>query len=190
MPIEPATMNQAARAQGVAELPSQPNPQPTAQAPAMTSSGEDILASVAGAQHHQLNPIGAPDMSTVGAIQFDIKSLVYEQFLDCDTEIEINADLPAGSIIAQIPYAIRNNPYINKYILLYGSPHERYTGSLLFEFTVVGNPLFSGSVGIAWMPHRITTATFPISELQKYNYSAKGVTMPWNVIHQLHDAGL
>ena len=38
------------------------------------------------------------------------------------------------------------------------------------------------------MPHRIPTATYPVSELQKYCYSAKGVTMPWNVIHQLHDA--
>ena len=127
-------------------------------------------------------------MTTVGGIQFDIKSLIHQQFLDSDTEIEINADLPAGSIIAQIPYSIRNNPYINNYARMYGSLHERYTGSILFCFTVVGNMLFSGAVGIAWLPHRVKTATLPVSEFQKYCYSVKGVTMPWNVIHQLHDA--
>ena len=187
-PIEPATMNQAAKFQGVSSLPHSVNPQPTGQVPAMTSSGEDVVAAVSGAQVQVLNPIGAPDTSTMGAIQFDLKDLVYQQFLDSDTEIEINADLPAGSIIAQIPYALANNIYTNPYIRAWGALHERYTGSFQYRFTLIGNPLFSGAVGIAWYPKRITTSTAPVSELMKYAYSAKGVTMPWNVVHTLHDA--
>nr|QIJ25870.1 hypothetical protein [Warroolaba Creek virus 3] len=187
-PIEPATMNQAAKFQGISSLPHSINPQPTGQVPAMTSSGEDVVAAVSSAQVQVLNPIGAPDTSTMGAIQFDIKDLIYGQFLDSDTEIEINADLPAGSIIAQIPYALANNIYTNPYIRAWGALHERYTGSFQYRFTLIGNPLFSGAVGIAWYPKRITTSTAPVSELMKYAYSAKGVTMPWNVIHTLHDA--
>ena len=146
------------------------------------------MAAVSGAQVQVLTPIGAPDTSTMGAIQFDLKDLVYQQFLDSDTEIEINADLPAGSIIAQIPYALANNIYTNPYIRAWGALHERYTGSFQYRFTLIGNPLFSGAVGIAWYPKRITTSTAPVSELMKYAYSAKGVTMPWNVVHTLHDA--
>lgn len=186
-PIEPATMNQASRYQGEGSLPHNANPQPTAVMPAMTSSGEDIQAAIMGQEQHTLNPIGAPDMSTVGAIQFDLKDLAYQQFLDADTEIEISADMPAGTVVAQIPYGW-NHPYMNQYIKRWIQQHERYTGSFKFRFTVIGNPLFSGAVGIAWVKRRLTTSIVPVSMMQKYSYSAKGVTMPWNVVHTLHDA--
>lgn len=186
-PIEPATMNQASRFQGEGSLPGNPNPQPTGVIPAMTSSGEDIQAAIMGQEQHTLNPIGAPDMSTVGAIQFDLKDLSYEQFLDADTEIEISADMPAGTIVAQIPYGW-NHPFLNRYAKRWVTQHERYTGSFKYRYTVIGNPLFSGAVGIAWAKKRITTSIAPVSMLQKYSYSAKGVTMPWNVVHTLHDA--
>nr|APG77457.1 hypothetical protein [Hubei picorna-like virus 60] len=186
-PMEPATMNQASRFQGEGSLPGNANPQPTAVVPAMTSSGEDIQAAIMGQEQHTLNPIGAPDMSTVGAIQFDLKDLAYQQFLDADTEIEVSADMPAGTVVAQIPYGW-NHPFLNRYAKRWVQQHERYTGSFKYRYTVIGNPLFSGAIGIAWVKKRITTSIVPVSMMQKYSYSAKGVTMPWNVIHTLHDA--
>jgi len=186
-PIEPATMNQASRFQGEGSLPGNANPQPTAVIPAMTSSGEDIQAAIMGQEQHTLNPIGAPDMSTVGAIQFDLKDLAYQQFLDADTEIEVSADMPAGTVVAQIPYGW-NHPFLNRYAKRWVQQHERYTGSFKYRYTVIGNPLFSGAIGIAWVKRKITTSIVPVSMMQKYSYSAKGVTMPWNVVHTLHDA--
>jgi len=186
-PIEPASMNQASRFQGEGSLPGNANPQPTAVVPAMTSSGEDIQAAIMGQEQHTLNPIGAPDMSTVGAIQFDLKDLAYQQFLDADTEIEVSADMPAGTVVAQIPYGW-NHPFLNRYAKRWVQQHERYTGSFKYRYTVIGNPLFSGAIGIAWVKRRITTSIVPVSMMQKYSYSAKGVTMPWNVVHTLHDA--
>ncbi|QMU95558.1 putative polyprotein [Bactrocera dorsalis picorna-like virus] len=187
MPIEPAVMNQAAMRDQRANLPSQTNPQPTAVMPAMTHSGDDIMGAVTTALPETLNPVGAPDMLAVGAITFDIKDLIYQQFLDCDTQLIVSDDAVEGSIIAQIPYGLQSN-YINSYIKYYAKAHERFNGSLQFRFTVIGNPLFSGAIGIAWYPKKIATATMPISELMKYSYQAEGVTNPWNKIHVLHDA--
>jgi hypothetical protein len=186
-PVEPSQAAGAMRIQQMAELPSQPNPQPTGVVPAMTSPGEDTMAALEGVQRQTLNTVGAPNMLSVGAIGFDIKSLVYEQFLDADTQYELTSDAPAGSVLLQIPYGV-NHPYMNQYIKQYAALHERYTGAVQYRFTLVGNPLFSGAIGIAWYPRAITTSTVSISEMQKYSYSAKGLTLPWNVVHTLHDA--
>nr|WFS39117.1 MAG: putative polyprotein [StochSlu_7 virus] len=185
--VEPAVMNQAAMGAQRANLPSQTNPQPTAVMPAMTHTGDDIMGAVTTALPETLNPIGAPDMLAVGAITFDIKDLIYQQFLDCDTQLVVSDDAVEGSIIAQIPYGLQS-PYINSYIKYYAKAHERFNGSIQFRFTVIGNPLFSGAIGIAWYPKKIATTTLPISELMKYSYQAEGVTTPWNKVHVLHDA--
>jgi hypothetical protein len=186
-PVEPAVMNQAAMGAQRANLPSQTNPQPTAVMPAMTHTGDDIMGAVTTALPETLNPIGAPDMLAVGAITFDIKDLIYQQFLDCDTQLVVSDDAVEGSIIAQIPYGLQS-AYINSYIKYYAKAHERFNGSIQFRFTVIGNPLFSGAIGIAWYPKKIATTTMPISELMKYSYQAEGVTTPWNKVHVLHDA--
>lgn len=185
-PMEPATMNQSAHAMQVSSLPSQTNPQPTGTIPAMTSAGEDIMANLQYAEHQVLQPVGAPNMLAVGAITFDIKHLIYEQFLDADIELEITDDLPSGSVILQIPYGV-NTPWVNSYIKNYARLHERYAGAIQYRFTVIGNPLFSGSIGIAWLNRANPTSTILVSEAQKFAYTAKGVTMPWNQIHTLHD---
>jgi hypothetical protein len=185
-PIEPASMNQSATAMSIATLPSATNPQPTGVVPAMTSSGEDIMAALQYAQHHVLQPIGAPNMLAVGAITFDIKHLIYEQFLDADVELEVTDDLISGSVVLQIPYGV-NTPWVNSYIKAYARLHGRYAGAIQYRFTVIGNPLFSGAIGICWLPRAVEGNTILISETQKYAYMAKGVTMPWNAIHTLHD---
>nr|UHR49737.1 MAG: polyprotein [Hangzhou scatella stagnalis Solinvi-like virus 1] len=186
-PIEPATINQAASSIQKSNLPSMTNPQPTAINPAMTNNGEDVMGALGITEPETLNPIGAPDMLSIGAITFDIKELIYQQFIDCDQQLTISDDAVEGSIIAQIPYGLQSE-YINKYITYYARAHERFTGSIQFRFTVIGNPLFSGAIGIAWYPRKIKKAIAPISELMKYSYQAEGVTMPWNKIHVLHDA--
>lgn len=186
MPIEPASMNQAATAMSVSTLPSSTNPQPTGVVPAMTSAGEDVMANLQFAEHQVLQPVGAPNMLAVGAITFDIKHLIYEQFLDADIEFEVTDDLASGAIIFQIPYGV-NTPWVNSYIKNYARLHGRYAGAIQYRITVIGNPLFSGAINIAWSPYKVAGSSMLVSESQKFAYSAKGVTMPWNVIHTLHD---
>ncbi|APG77455.1 hypothetical protein [Hubei tetragnatha maxillosa virus 5] len=184
--IEPATMMQAAQGQSTMNLPAGVNPQPTQVTPAMTQPGEAVMANIQLAQTDTLNPVGAPNMLAVGAITFDIKSLIYEQYLDSDIEYEVTDDVESGSIIAQIPYAV-NSSFVNRYILAYSRLHERYAGAIMFRITVIGNPTFSGAIGMAWYPRAIQEPIARISELQKYAYSAEGVTLPFNKIHILHD---
>jgi len=187
MPIEPAVMNQAMNAQSAASLPSQTNPQPTSMAPAVTAPGDDIMAALQIAQETTLNPMGAPNMLSVGAIGFDIKMLIYEQFLDCDTQFSTTESAPTGSIILQIPYAVVSQ-YTNYYIKAYASLHKRYTGSIKFRVTGIGNQLLSGAIGVCWVEERQDEATILISEAQKIAYEMKGVNNPFNEIHTLHDA--
>jgi len=186
-PIEPALMNQAAQGQQYMDLPSRINPQPTAINPAMVSGGDDIVSAVNATPTEALNPVGAPNMLGVGAITFDIKELIYNQFIDCDKQITVSDTASEGSIIAQIPYGVHHE-YVNNYVRYYADTHERINGAIQYRFTVIGNPLFSGAIGIAWYPNKIATSTAPISELMKYSYQAEGVTTPWNKIHILHDA--
>nr|QIJ25865.1 hypothetical protein [Old Port virus] len=187
MPVEPAVMNQAMNAQMASDLPSQSNPQPTAIAPAVTGPGDDIMSAVQIAQETTLNPMGAPNMLSVGGIGFDLKMLIYEQFLDCDTEFSTTESAPTGSIIFQIPYAIMTQ-YINYYIKAYAQYHERYTGAIRVRLTAIGNQMLSGAVGASWQPRRVNAATILISEAQKIAYEMKGVNLPFNEIHTLHDA--
>nr|QHA33681.1 polyprotein [Atrato picorna-like virus 1] len=187
VPIEPAVMNQAMNAQMASDLPSQNNPQPTAIAPAVTGPGDDIMSAVQIAQETTLNPMGAPNMLSVGGVGFDLKMLIYEQWMDCDIEYSTTESAPTGSIIFQIPYAIMSQ-YINGYIKAYARYHERYTGAIRVRLTGIGNQMLSGAVGVSWQPRRVTTSTILISEAQKFAYEMKGVNLPFNEIHSLHDA--
>lgn len=101
-----------------------------------------------------LNPIGPPNMLSTGAIGFDVKTLIYTQFLDNDIEYSIPDSAPAGRIITQIPYGLLTS-FNNGYIKGYGMLHGRYTGNLQYRLALVGNPLFSGSIMIAWSPYKV-----------------------------------
>nr|APG76656.1 hypothetical protein [Zhejiang mosquito virus 1]APG77951.1 hypothetical protein [Zhejiang mosquito virus 1] len=187
IPIEPATMNQAMNAQMASDLPSQSNPQPTAIVPAVTGPGDSIMSAIQVAQESTLNPTGAPNMLSVGAVGFDIKMLIYEQYMDCDTEFSTTESAPTGSIILQIPYAVMSQ-FIHYYIKAYAQYHERYTGALKFRITGIGNQMLSGAVGACWQARRVKSSTILISEAQKFSYEMKGVNLPFNEIHTLHDA--
>jgi hypothetical protein len=187
MPVEPATMNQAMQAEARVNLPSAPNPQPTAMAPAMTAPGDDIMAAVQIAETMTLVPVGAPNMLSVGAIGFDLKSLIYEQFLDADQEYSITESAATGAIVLQIPYAA-TSPFNNQYIRAYASMHGRYAGAISYRITVIGNQLLSGALGVCWQPTKVEGSTIIISEAQRFSYVVKSVAMPWNTIMTLHDA--
>jgi len=170
-----------------AQVPSGANPQPTEMAPSITPSGEVGQSAVQLLTHTKLNPVGPPNTMFYGGVLFDLKSLCYEQFLDCDLDISWVEGLTAGSILAQIPYDPLGT-YINKYIKKWVGDHKRYYGDLLFRITVMGNPLYSGYLAIGWFDKKQTGTTVSISELQKVSYEGKGVTMPWSTVYTLTDA--
>lgn len=165
----------------------QMNPQPTGQVMALAPAGQDAINAIEAIKHQTLNPMGAPNMSTVGAVMFTLPQLCYTQFLDADKEYIVTDQSPSGTIIFQIPYDPLSE-FVNPYIKQWVSLHERYQGALEFRITVVGNPMFSGFIGVSWQPNRYNGTTIPISELQKYAYDSKGVTLPWSEVHTLHDA--
>jgi hypothetical protein len=134
-----------------------------------------------------LNPLGPPNMLGVGAIVFDLKDLVYGQFLDCDQQFVITDDTPPGSVLLQIPYDPQGE-WVNPYIRQYVSQHERYTGPLQFRITIVGNTTFSGLIGLAWQPRRVTTPIVSVAEMQKYSSYGVTVELPSNKVLTLNDA--
>lgn len=187
-PIQPENVQQSTVNTGLATIPQLPNPQPTLQAPILAPGSQKIVSALEGAiETDTLNPLGPPNMLPVGAIAFDLKTLAYTQFLDADQQLIITDSTPAGSVLLQLPYDPLSE-WMNPYARSYVQQHERFTGALLYRLTLVGNPTFSGLIGVAWQPRKITTATVSISEMQKYSYYFVSVELPSNKILVLHDA--
>jgi len=186
-PMEPAMIGQAAQAQQTGAARNMGNPQPTEVIPAMTTNSDPTNASLELAPTMSLVPFGTPNMLAMGAITFDIKDLIYAQHMDSDVEYGIPADAPSGTIISVIPYDPQSQ-FVNEYIKQYVGMHGRYTGAIEFRITVIGNPLYSGSIIVGWQPRVPKTTTIKMSELQKFSYHAEGTVLPWNKIHRLHDA--
>ncbi|UHR49858.1 MAG: RNA helicase [Hangzhou sesamia inferens Solinvi-like virus 1] len=186
-PIQPENVQQATMNTGAMTIPQMSNPQPSGQAPSLAPPAEKIVSALEGVQSETLNPLGPPNMLAVGAVCFDLKDLVYSQYMDCDQQFIVTDDTPAGSVLLQIPYDPLGE-WVNPYIRQYVSQHERYTGTLGFRITIVGNPTFSGLIGVAWQPRRVTTPTVNISEMQKYSYYGVTVELPSNKVIWLNDA--
>lgn len=187
-PIEPVAQVGVQDNPGTSTVPHLPNPQPTAvtpasaiQDPALVSALEPLLP------HELLNPLGPPNMLGVGGITFDIKDLIYSQYMDCDVQYQYTDDTPQGQVIFQIPYD-PTSQYVNPYIRQWLSIHPRYTGALNFRFTIVGNTTFSGLIGFAWYPRAITSNVVKVSEMMKYSYTTMGINEPSNRIFTLFDA--
>lgn len=187
-PIEPVAQVGVQDNPGTQTVPHLPNPQPTAVTPAMAIQDPSLVSALEPLLPHDfLNPIGAPNMLGVGGITFDIKDLIYSQFIDCDVQYQYTDDTPQGQIIFQIPYDPLS-PYVNPYIHQWLQLHPRYTGAMNFRFTVVGNPTFSGLIGFAWYPRKINSNTVKVSEMMKYSYTCMGINEPSNRIFTLFDA--
>nr|WPV03038.1 polyprotein [buhirugu virus 13] len=178
----------AANNPGISSIPSMANPVPLSIAPTMhenpssTLGAYEVLADV-----ETYNTSGPPNMLSAGAIAFDIKDLVYNQFMDCDTMFTFTDDTKDGSIILQIPYAASSsflNPYIKQYIAM----HERFAGDFMFRATLVGNQTFSGLVACCWQPAKVAGDTIKVSEAQKYSYAATAINEMWNKGYVLKDA--
>lgn len=172
---------------GLTTIPHLANPVNESVAPAMHQNPGGIAASIEMTDEEILNTDGPGNMLGKGGIQFDIKDLIYNQFLDCDTMFSFTDDTGDGKLIFQIPYSPLSK-FVNKYIQKYSQDHERYTGDLLFRLTLVGNQTFSGLVSYGWAPYKLKGDTIPISELQKYAYSSATVNEMWNKVFRLKDA--
>lgn len=178
---------QAAVNEAMSTLPNLSNPQPSLVTPTMAAPGETGLSNQQLAQVDTLNPIGPPPMLSFGAIDFDIKTLAYSQYVDTDLDISWTENLLKGTILAQIPYD-PTSQYANKYMRAWVNLHERYAGDILIRVTVLGNPLYSGYLGIGWVPKFQTGTTVQLSDMMTYSYIGKGVTEPFTTIQKLGDA--
>lgn len=188
MPIEPVAQVGVMDNPGTNTIPHLPNPQPTAVTPAAAAQDPSLVAALEPlAPHETLNPLGPPNMLGTGGITFDIKDLIYSQYIDCDQQFQYTDDTAQGQVIFQIPYD-PTGPLVNPYIRSWLQLHPRYTGALNFRFTVVGNSTFSGLIGFAWYPRAIESATVKVSEMMKYSYTTMGVNQPSNRIFTLFDA--
>jgi hypothetical protein len=185
----PATMPaDASQNPGIMTNPQIPNPVPAIVAPAMAAAPQPTMGAYEVlADEETYNTSGPPNMMSAGAIAFDLKDLIYNQFIDCDTMFSFTDDAPDGTIIAQIPYDPASS-FVNPYIKRYVESHERFSGDLLFRATLVGNQTFSGLVGMAWVPYAVKGNILKISEGMKYAYSATTVNEMWNRVFRLKDA--
>jgi len=134
-----------------------------------------------------LNPLGPTNMLNVGGIDFDIKTLIYTQPMATDTQYVFTDDMAQGQILLQIPYDV-NSDFLNPFIRAYAQMHNRFAGSLMYNFRLVGNATFSGEIMIGWQPRAIAGTTVPISTLQKYSWCSIGCNATQSSTFELKDA--
>lgn len=187
-PVEPVMQTGVQDNPGTRTIPHLPNPQQTNITPATAMQDPSLVSALEPITPHEfLNPVGAPNMLGVGGIEFDIKDLIYSQFIDCDTQFQYTDDTPQGQVIFQIPYD-PTSQYVNPYIRQWLAIHPRYTGAINYRFTVIGNATFSGLIGFSWYPQAVNSNVVKISEMMKYSYTSMGINQPSNRIFTLFDA--
>lgn len=124
-----------------------------------------------------LNPFGPRNEMAQGGVVFDIVGLVYSQFIQIPTQLEVTDSSVPWTVIAQLPY----NPlseYCNKFIRTYAGLHQRYNGDMLYQIEVIGNATFSGTIMAVWYPTKYPKSIADPEDVMKYVYKTMSVTMP------------
>jgi hypothetical protein len=135
----------------------------------------------------RLNPYGPDNRLDQGAIVFSYPDLIYDQFMEVQTQFEITDDTEPGTILLQIPYDPLS-PYMNKYIRKYASLHSRYAGDILIRCFMIGNATYSGTLMWFWYPTKYQGRIAQFEDAQKYAYKTQSVVMPSVEEHVLGDA--
>ena len=91
-----------------------------------------------------LNPQGPANLMSQGGVTFDLKNLIYDQFIDKDIEITVSDSIPIGTKLFEIPYDPLGE-YMNDYIFAYMGLHTRFNGDIIIRVEVIGNPMFTGA---------------------------------------------
>jgi hypothetical protein len=185
--VQPATAGQAMQQNQNADIPQSSNPQFTSIQPIVRQGADELISSLEVGPVQTLNPAGAPNMLSVGGILFDIKTLIYTQYLDAGQQWTMSEAVPTGGILFQIGYGVLT-PFVNAYIKAYALLHERFTGIIMYKLMVVGNQILSGMLGVCWHEKKVEGNTISLAEAQKVSSSLKGVNLPYNEVHALFDA--
>nr|QXN75430.1 MAG: RNA-dependent RNA polymerase [Grapevine-associated RNA virus 1] len=123
-----------------------------------------------------------------GGITFNISDLIYNQFVFANEQIKIG-NQARGKIIAQIPYTVVNNKYVNDYIQNYALLHNRMTGDWMIKFSCPGSFGLQCSVLVAWYPRKMKEDTIAdMSELSKYAFFTNSLSVPWSQTIVVTDA--
>nr|QJI53504.1 MAG: hypothetical protein 1 [Riboviria sp.] len=161
-------------------------PQPALIDPQVTPNEPNVTSSVASRPTTVLNTVGPPSMIGCSGIVFDLKELVYKQFIDSDVQITFtDKDVP-GTVLAAIgvdPLGKYINPYIKTWVKL----HRNYCGPIMVQISIVGNPNMSSLVSVGWM-NRDPGQSVKISELQKVSSTTANVCFPSVEHYALLDA--
>lgn len=151
-------------------------PQPTSTIGAPEPPPEVIEATGGSGAVTIINPLGPDNRLDEGGIVFAYPDLVYSQFIDTDTQIEVTDDSPPGTLILQIPYHPISD-YTNNFIKTYCRFHNRYNGDIIFRFQIIGNAMFSGTFCFFWWPRKYPTKLVKMEDAMKYAYKTQSVQM-------------
>lgn len=165
----------------------QTSAQPTSTAGQMEPPAMPLLAAGGIAKMTVLNPYGPLNRMTEGGITVDLPTLIYSQMIDGNQTYHVTDSMPAGTIIAQIPWD-PTSEFVNKFIRAYALQHGRANGSIKFRITMVSNQTFSGGVIVCWVPTKYKGETLDRAEAQKYSYTVLTTTMPSAENFILNDA--
>jgi len=134
-----------------------------------------------------LNPYGFTPQLFQGAVCFDAKAIAYEQYIASQKELVVTSGMASNTVFMQLPLDPFGE-YTNDFIKSWVAQHRRWAGSLLYEITITGNPLFTGNIGVCWYPNYYPSKLANLSELMKYSYQIFTVTLNSTQVFILNDA--
>lgn len=123
-----------------------------------------------------LNPFGPVNRLSEGGITFAYPDLIYSQFIDTDSQIEVTDDTSPGTLILQIPYD-PTSQWVNEYIRSYARMHNRYNGDIIYRAQIIGNATFSGTFCWFWWPTEYPNKIVRMADAHKYAYKTQSIQM-------------
>lgn len=123
-----------------------------------------------------LNPFGPVNRLSEGGITFAYPDLIYSQFIDTDSQIEVTDDTSPGTLILQIPYD-PTSQWVNEYIRSYARMHNRYNGDIIYRAQIIGNATFSGTFCWFWWPTEYPNKIVRMADAHKYAYKTQSIQL-------------
>nr|UDL14028.1 MAG: hypothetical protein [Vespa velutina associated acypi-like virus] len=153
------------------------SPQATMIDPTVTPNEPNITSSVSRRMPTVLNPLGPPNMLGSSGVVFNLRDLVYSQYIDSDQEITFTDKDIAGTVLAAISIDPLG-PFINPYIKAWVKMHNSYCGPIMVQVSIVGNPNMTSLITVGWMNKAPKDKKVLISELQKVASTTSNVCFP------------
>jgi hypothetical protein len=113
-----------------------------------------------------LNPLGPPNMLSMGGLIQDLKDVVYNNWMPIPSSpLTISASSTAGTELASIPYGPAG---FTSFMQAYFAFHNAWAGTVEYKLSLSTSTLYFGRAVVGWVPD--ASKTYTVEQLMAYGY--------------------